>query len=114
MGLTMRNIQPAFVAILALLTLHDAPSAAQARTIYDLGGIVGRANLAMDVNNRGDVVGVGAFQSEVLAETRALLWSRGTLVTLPPLPGDIASMAESSQTLAVRAAKREICRTITF
>jgi probable HAF family extracellular repeat protein len=91
----MRNVQTVFVAILASLALHDAPSAAPARTIYDLGGILGRANLAMDVNDRGDVVGVGAFQSEVLAETRALLWSRGTLVTLPPLPGDVASMAGS-------------------
>jgi probable HAF family extracellular repeat protein len=75
--------------------MQDAPSAKPTAAIADLGGIADRENWAVDINDRGDVVGYGAFQSEQLGETRALLWTRDGLTVLPPLRGDIASLAEA-------------------
>lgn len=91
----MRTITTAFIVALAVVAMQDAPSAKPPVAVADLGGIADRENWAVDINDRGDVVGYGAFQSEQLAETRGLLWTREGLTVLPPLHGDIATLAEA-------------------
>lgn len=89
----MRKLLTFVLIVAAALAIEALAYAAHERTIVDLGGIANRDNWAIGINDRGDVVGIGAFQSSDSNETRGLWWHDGIMTELPPLPRDMASLA---------------------
>jgi probable HAF family extracellular repeat protein len=57
----------------------------------NLGSLGGSVNIALDINNRGQVIGNSDLSGNTVTHT--FLWQRGTMSDLGTLPGDVASFA---------------------
>ena len=57
----------------------------------NLGSLGGNANVALDINNRGQIIGNSDLYGDM--ETHTFLWQRGTMSDLGALPGDVDSFA---------------------
>jgi probable HAF family extracellular repeat protein len=57
----------------------------------NLGTLGGSVNVALDINNRGQIIGNSDLSGNML--THAFLWQRGTMSDLGALPGDVDSFA---------------------
>ena len=64
---------------------HDASSP------IDLGSLGGSVNIALDINDWGQVIGNSSLYGN--ATTHAFLWQNGTMSDLGTLPGDVDSFA---------------------
>lgn len=90
----MRNVLATLMILALALTPRQPAQAGRERTIIDLGG-PGLETWATGLNDSGGVVGIGAPDLNELIGMRGLWWTHGKVVTLPPLPGDIASRANA-------------------
>jgi probable HAF family extracellular repeat protein len=57
----------------------------------NLGSLGGTVNIALDINDRGQVVGNSDLSGNMV--TRTFLWQNGTMSDLGALPGDVDSFA---------------------
>ncbi len=57
----------------------------------NLGSLGGSVNIALDVNNRGQIIGNSNLSGDMVTHT--FLWQRGTMSDLGTLPGDVDSFA---------------------
>ena len=57
----------------------------------NLGSLGGSVNIALDINNRGQVIGNSDLSGNTV--THAFLWQNGTMNDLGTLPGDVDSLA---------------------
>jgi probable HAF family extracellular repeat protein len=57
----------------------------------DLGSLGGSVNIALDINNRGQIIGNSDLSGNTV--THAFLWQSGTMNDLGTLPGDVDSLA---------------------
>jgi probable HAF family extracellular repeat protein len=57
----------------------------------NLGSLGGSVNIALDINNRGQIIGNSDLSGNMV--THAFLWQRGTMNDLGALPGDVDSFA---------------------
>jgi probable HAF family extracellular repeat protein len=57
----------------------------------DLGSLGGSVNIALDINNRGQIIGNSNLSGDTVTHT--FLWQRGTMSDLGTLPGDVDSFA---------------------
>lgn len=57
----------------------------------DLGGLGGTVNIALDINQRGQIIGNSDLYGN--SATHAFLWQSGTMTDLGTLPGDVDSFA---------------------
>ncbi len=57
----------------------------------NLGSLGGSVNIALDVNNRGQIIGNSNLSGDMATHT--FLWQRGTMSDLGTLPGDVDSFA---------------------
>ena len=57
----------------------------------NLGSLGGTANVALDINNRGQIIGNSDLYGDMVTHT--FLWQSGTMSDLGALPGDIDSFA---------------------
>jgi len=79
------------IAMAAVLSVQAFAHQMTPYLIIDLGRLsTEESSWAQAVNNRGAVAGVGDFQ---LPDQLALLWSGGGITPLPPLPGNLTTIA---------------------
>jgi probable HAF family extracellular repeat protein len=57
----------------------------------NLGSLGGTVNVALDINNRGQIIGNSDLSGNTATHT--FLWQHGTMSDLGTLPGDVASFA---------------------
>jgi probable HAF family extracellular repeat protein len=57
----------------------------------NLGSLGGSVNVALDINNRGQIIGNSDLSGNTV--THAFLWQHGTMSDLGTLPGDVDSLA---------------------
>ena len=57
----------------------------------NLGSLGGTVNVALDINNRGQIIGNSDLSGNTTTHT--FLWQRGTMSDLGTLPGDVSSFA---------------------
>ncbi len=57
----------------------------------DLGSLGGSVNVALDINDRGQIIGNSDLYGDTVTHT--FLWQRGTMKDLGTLPGDVNSFA---------------------
>jgi probable HAF family extracellular repeat protein len=57
----------------------------------NLGSLGGSVNVALDINNRGQIIGNSDLSGNTATHT--FLWQHGTMSDLGTLPGDVASFA---------------------
>jgi probable HAF family extracellular repeat protein len=56
-------------------------------TVTDLGNLGGTSTFPLDINNRGQVVGLSSLPDD--ATFHAFLWQDGVMTDLGALPGDL-------------------------